>query len=96
MGNQMFLHMMEKMDAITKQTGNRMDAGGNMTPEKFIAFFRDKITLQFDANGKVILPTIVGGTVASEVAARVLQEISHNSELEDSLERQLPLKGPLV
>jgi len=85
MGNEMFRHMLDKVDEITKETGNRVDAGGNLTPEKFLELL-GRIEIQFDLAGNPILPTIVGGDVASRAVKKVLQDISSSTQLQRQMD----------
>jgi len=84
MGNEMFTSMLEKVNEITKQTGNRAQVNGKLTPEQFINFIKDKIEIQFDANGNAVLPTIVGDVQTSKIIENILMQIHSDKKLQKS------------
>lgn len=91
MGISMSRQMVEKFDAVTKETGNRMDIQGTLTPEKLF-FLLSKMDMPFNDDGQPEWLTFFAGKVASKAIEAVLKEIDSSPELGNEMKSLISKK----
>lgn len=85
----------EEIEKAVREVGNALDLKG----EKFKVdhFFQmlEKLWIDFDKEGKPLLPTIVAGEKAYKVLSEVLTQIENNSEYKGRMEEIIMKKKEL-
>lgn len=83
-----------KMEEVTQQTGNWVDAKGSASADSLFEMFR-KIEIDFHPDGTPDLPHLYAGEAAAKAMGRVLEEIQQNPTLRNKFEEILSQKREL-